>query len=215
MIRSAAFLIGVLATAAAALAMGSPPADARGSLLVCDGATEQPFARFGDHAAYRLVPGGDFEGTTNGWSLSGGARIVAGNESFMVRGSGAKSLYLPSGSSAATPFTCVGLTDPTLRFFVLETGAASGSLKVEVEFRAILGLLPLRLELANIAGTNVWAPSNPLLNLGAALSSVTLDLTGGVRFRFTPKGSLFAPASYRIDEVFVDPFVHGGGTDDA
>jgi hypothetical protein len=43
--------------------------------------------------------------------------------------------------------------------------------------------------------------------LSRLLGSVNLNLTAGLQFRFTPKSSsLFAPASFRIDEIFVDPF---------
>ena len=59
-------------------------------------------SRFGDRAHYKLVQGGVFEGAPHGWTLSGGATVVSGNESYNVGGSGhGKSLKLPSGSRAS------------------------------------------------------------------------------------------------------------------
>lgn len=206
--RSAAVRF-VLATITVAMLAGfGARAGSAGDFVFCDGVTEKPFAQWNDGHAYRLVHGGDFEAGAEGWILSGGAKIVPGNESFMVRGSGGYSLYLPPGSSATSPSTCVGLTDPTLRYFLTETGASSGSLRVDIVYQTLLGLLPLTGNLGSEAGSTAWAPSATYLNLGAVLGSLNLNLTAGIRFRFTPKSSsLFAPASYRIDEVFVDPFV--------
>lgn len=176
-----------------------------GGLLTCGGESSQVFAQFGDYAQYRLVPGGNFEGPS-GWSFSGGARTVAGNEPFNVGGGGAHSLSLPAGSSATSPVSCLGANDPTLRFFVIETGASSGSLQVEVLFRTLLGILPVKLKLASVNGTSAWQPSQTILNLSSVLGSLSLDLKAGVQFRFTPKSGFLAPASFRIDDVYVDPF---------
>ena len=52
-----------------------------------DGPITQPFARFGDGANYKLLPGGSFEAGTDAWQLSGGAKIVSGNETYKVGGS--------------------------------------------------------------------------------------------------------------------------------
>jgi hypothetical protein len=61
---------------------------------VCDANATQPFARFGDYRYYVLTPGGFFEPGTKAWSLSGGAKIVTGNETFYVRSSADRySLY--------------------------------------------------------------------------------------------------------------------------
>jgi hypothetical protein len=191
--------------AAAFFAIAAKPARA---VLFCDGKTEQPFAQFGDSHAYRLVQGGDFESGSSGWTLTGGAKIVPGNESFMVRG-GSYSLYLPAGSSATSPLTCVGLTDPTFRYFLVETGASSGSLQIDIQYRTLLGLLPLGARLGNDGGSSQWGPSTTysytLSNLLGSLGG--LDLTAGIRYKFTPKsGSLFSSPAFRIDDVYVDPW---------
>ena len=59
-----------------------PAAAAHASIIsvsACDGATlTQPFLKWGDSDPYKLVPGGDFETDAKGWSLTGGAQVVAG-----------------------------------------------------------------------------------------------------------------------------------------
>src|SRR5947209_3838413 len=105
----ATFLAALSALSLGALA--APAANANVlSLLpgMCAGQSEsQPFAQFGDQSNYTLVPGGNFEGSGTPWSLSGGARIVAGNESNNVGGAGdSASLSLPAGSSATSPSLC-------------------------------------------------------------------------------------------------------------
>ena len=59
-----------------------------------------------DPISYTLVPGGDFESGAAGWKLTGGASRHVGNEpGFYLRGAGDnRSLYLPAGSSATSPF---------------------------------------------------------------------------------------------------------------
>src|SRR5919197_77580 len=78
-------LIACLVAAAALLTTAAPKANA--SLLSsltapCDGQTmERPFLRWLDLFQYTLVPGGDFESNAAGWTLTGGAQVVSGNES--------------------------------------------------------------------------------------------------------------------------------------
>src|SRR5919201_3762273 len=83
----------------------------------------QPFAPWLDLGHYFLFPGGDLE-AASGWTLAGGARLVAGNEPFLVHAGGdTQSLLLPSGSSARTAAACFDTDEPTLRFFVRNTGS--------------------------------------------------------------------------------------------
>ena len=90
-----------------------------------DGPITQPFQRFGDSANYKLLSGGSFEAGTDAWQLSGGAKLVSGNESYNVGGAGSRSLSLPQGSAAVSPFTCVGLAEPSLRLFAKRTAPCS------------------------------------------------------------------------------------------
>ena len=51
-------------------------------------------------------------------TVARGAKVVAGNEPWKVGGSNhGKSLVLPAGSTAISPVSCVGLAEPTVRFF--------------------------------------------------------------------------------------------------
>jgi hypothetical protein len=55
--------------------------------------------------------------------------------------------------------------------------------------------------------TRSWAPSLPALQLMGLLNVLTLDgLTSEIALRFTPKGSLFGSGTWRIDDVYVDPW---------
>ena len=56
----------------------------------------------GGQQPYKLAPGGDFEGYARGWTLAGGAKKVAGNESFHATGDGGSSVSIPAGGSVTT-----------------------------------------------------------------------------------------------------------------
>jgi hypothetical protein len=69
-----------------------------------DNALSKPFARFGDFADYALAPRGDFESGAAGWLLTGGAKVVAGNEpAYVGAAPDRSSLALPFGSTATSP----------------------------------------------------------------------------------------------------------------
>ncbi len=199
-------LICVLATALAG-AVGVSPGSAGlldPVLVPCTGQTlSKPFLPWLDPGNYELAANGGFE-WTGAWTLTGGAKIVAGNESFNVGGPGdSRSLSLPSGSSATSGAICIGTLSPTLRFFALNTGSALATMKVEVIYRNILGLTQtVRIGLVE-AGSS-WQPTLPVLVL-ANLTALPLLTNGStnVAFRFTPQGSA---ASWRIDDVYVDPY---------
>jgi opacity protein-like surface antigen len=95
-------------------------------------------SQFGDQRSYFVAPGGDFEGTTAGWQLTGGANVAGGNEPFGVLGGGASSLQLPAGSSATSPVFCVDLNYPTFRFLAVQQQlAADAGLQVDVIYPEI------------------------------------------------------------------------------
>src|SRR5919197_1269504 len=78
----------LVTVAALAIALAAPAGAAtEGVVGVCPpSAYEQPFAPWLDFASYVLAPNGGLESGAAGWSLDGGAAVVAGNESFYVRG---------------------------------------------------------------------------------------------------------------------------------
>ena len=162
----------------------------------------QPFAQFGDQANYKLVRNGSFESGTDGWTLTRGAKVVSGNEPWKVGGSShAKSLVLPAGSSAISPVSCVGLAEPTLRFFVKKNRApllGISTLAVSVHVKTSLGLtvpVPVGVVLAN----GQWKPTAPMLMVANLLPLLPGDRTP-VRFQFTP-----VLGDWQIDDVYVDP----------
>jgi hypothetical protein len=191
----------VLAVVGAAVAAGLVKAAPASALLglgnPCNEQMSQPFAQFGDNGSYTLVPGGSFESGAQGWSLSGGASVVSGNEPFAATGS--HSLSLPAGSSAQSPFMCVGTLSPTMRLF----GFASSSrtaLGVQILAKNALGLLTVLGVGIVYPGQTSWAPTSSALflqSLGAALTNTT-----SIAFRFTPLNG-----SWTIDDTYVDPFL--------
>jgi hypothetical protein len=177
-----------------------PAASAHAALIdtnACDSAAlSQPFRAWGDTNDYKAVPGGDFEGDLAGWTLTGGARVVSGNESSNVAG-GSHSLYLPAGASATAPLTCVDAAYPTARFFAKTDGLLS-NVVVQLVYRdPVLGLVPLPAGLDMLSPG--WRPSAKMLTLSAvpgALDGGTAQLA----IRFT---ALVGAA--QIDDVYVDP----------
>ncbi|CAA9556794.1 MAG: hypothetical protein AVDCRST_MAG79-3153, partial [uncultured Thermoleophilia bacterium] len=88
----------------------------------------QPFTRWLDFMSYTPVQDNGLERKGDGWTL-GGARTVSGNEPWAVGGaSDSRSLLIPEGSRATTPAICVGINEPTLRFFARGPSGASAAL---------------------------------------------------------------------------------------
>ena|SRR5688572_16893639 len=163
---------------------------------------EQPFLQWSDSANYFLAPGGAFETGAEGWTLSDGAAVVDGNEPWNVHGAGdAFSLSLPAGSSATSRAMCVGIAEPTLRFFARRDSAAQGSnLKVEVLYEDADGN-PKALPIQQVNNQGEWWVTKQ-----AAIVVNWMTLQSGERtavaFRFTPQTA----GTWRIDDVYVDPW---------
>jgi hypothetical protein len=203
-------MLGLATIAAAVAAMAGTAAPAHAALgLACPYPTSTPFAPWGDRANYALAPGGDFESGAAGWTLSGGARVVTGNESFNVGGPGqTHSLSLPAGSSALSPPMCVGLFSGGMRFFTSNTGKANSKLRVQVIYGggagALLGALGATLGISDagtLTSTGAWQPSSNIAMLGGMAPLLTSD----VQFRITP---LDTGGNWRVDDVYLDPLMH-------
>ena len=158
----------------------------------------QPFKPWLDYSHYKLVDGGTFEAGTDGWTLTGGARVVDGTATQRVSGDGSKSLQLPAGSSAVTPPVCVGLNEPTLRYFAKRNSGLLSTMLVQVQVQLELGVwvtLPVGVDLGG-----AWHPSLPHLVIANLLPLLPPDMTA-VRFKFTP----LLGGNWQIDDVYVDP----------
>jgi hypothetical protein len=194
----------VIATiASAAFASSANAGLLTASATSCDDpALEQPFKRWRDYANYKLLDDGGFEAGARGWSLSGGAYVASGNESFDVRSADdRRSLVLPRGSRAVSPFTCVGLNEPTLRLFAKRRSGLLTSLLVEMQVQTSLGISVWLPVLPGDLGGSSWHPTVAMPLIGNILTLSRTDRTP-VRFRFTPL--LFG--SWQIDDVYVDPY---------
>lgn len=193
------WLVGAFASAAFLLASGGSAQAALISTSACNtAALSQPFKAWGDANSYELLPGGDFEGSLSGWTLTGGAHQVAGSEPFAATGTlGRSSLSLAAGASVQSPFTCVNAAYPTFRFFGRNNGLLSTVL-VSVVYKApLLGDVAIPVGVVALSGN--WSPTMEMLTA----SAVTGALSGGttqVALRFTA-----LTGSSQIDDIFIDP----------
>jgi hypothetical protein len=187
--------LAVAAPAAAATTASNPLSCAPG------GALSHVFAGFGDTALYTVAPGGNMEATLTGWTLTGGAARVAGNEPYYV-GSRADrtSLTLPGGSTAVTAPMCIDETYPLFRLFARNTGVVKSGLKVDVLFLDASGRVKTSKSGIYTAPSTAWAPTTSLkigITFGTGPSSAA-----PVAFRFTAAKD----AKWQIDDVYVDPW---------
>jgi len=177
-----------------AMAMGAAPASA-GLGLACPSATSTPFTTWSDYANYVFAPDGGFEAGASGWSLGGGARVVAGNESFYVHSKTDKvSLSLPAGATATSPPMCISLFSSKMRF--VARGDSGSKVKVQIIYRGLLSSLLGILDGGTYSTGGSWKPSPQIGMLGGLLPL----LTSSVSFRFTAVGGAVA-----IDDVYLDP----------
>jgi hypothetical protein len=196
---------GLLAAITAMAMTGAVAAPASAGILTAsatdcgDESLSQPFAGFGDNAQYKIVPGGSFESTLPDWTLAGGAKVVSGNEPWKVGGSGhGKSLVLPVGSFAITAPTCVGLKEPTLRFFAKKNRGLLSTLAVSVYVKTSVGLV-VPVPVGVVLGNGQWKATSPMLIVANLLPLLPGDRTP-VAFQFSP-----LLGDWQIDDVYVDP----------
>lgn len=196
----------------AALTAPSMASAADGTTGCPDQPTTQAFAKFGDTADYSLVPGGDFEQGSSGWTYSN-ARPVAGNETAGVL-PGKRSVamgnnwFFTGPSTLTSPWFCVSDAHPYFRFLLKPNGPV-GVLATFIRFTDASGRTVQQQVQSKIA-TNLfpgkWAPSelNPL--------SINLSIGAGeskrVQLVFMTLASVLG-AGYYIDNVLVDPYRRG------
>lgn len=203
--------LGRRLTIAAALvvsAVAASPAQA-GVLVTEAGSCEaqsysQPFVRWLDSMTYTPVPGGAFEPGQRAWTVNGGAKVVSGNETFYVRDrSDSRSMSVPQGASVTSPVMCVGLDEPTLRFFAQRQGGllstVTATMAVSVQFETSLGAV-VSLPVGAVDANTGWSPSLPMV-VAANLLPLLPNGQTPVKFTFTA-----VTGSWKIDDVYVDPY---------
>jgi len=196
-VKSIQKLLATMVTAVAVLTCAAASAQA------CDSSgADQVFRPWGDLSSYVLAPDGGFEGGASGWSLSGGAGTVLGNESFYLRDAADKrSLRLPAGSSAVSPAVCMAIDTPTFRLLARNTGDPASTLRVEASYK-LLGLLRTKV-IDTVSAGSSWEPSQ-VMSTVLTLSTVMGTLTpSAIEIRITPVGS---GGRWQVDDLYIDPF---------
>ena len=191
---AAAVVFTVVPAASAGLVSGLV-----GAALPSCGSTSHPFAQFGDGGSYCSLRNNGFESGAAGWTLAGGAYVVADNEPWFVNGPGRSALDLPPGATATSSPLPISLLDPYLRLFA--RSSADGALRVQILFRGLTGNLTGVLNASDLSPSDYtsWEPSGDvasLLALPLATSSAQVLVT-----------SLAASGDWEIDDVYVDPWV--------
>jgi hypothetical protein len=189
-------VVVVLAT----LAFSASSASASGSLLGLNndcGEATKPFAPWGDYRSYTFGANGGLESGSTGWSLSGAARVVDGNESFYVHSRyDRRSLSLGGGAMAYTPKLCMGTTSTVLRFFARSSD--NGTVRVQIVLRNLLGQVLGVLQVSDLRPGSSWQPGPSILNLDSLLGLVGVS---SIQLKFTTLSG-----SVQIDDIYVDPW---------
>lgn len=162
----------------------------------------QPFQKWADTGLYFLGPGGDFEGTLTGWTATGSAKIVSGNEpNYVTARTDKYSVSLPNGSSIKSPSVCVTTSTPDLRIFVRNTGASAAKLNVNMTYTNSAGK-PATVTVASLSGGSTWSLS-PVVNFMASIAPL-VNSSGQtwVTFTFAPVGT---NGAWQVDDFYVDP----------
>jgi hypothetical protein len=192
-----AALTSIVVAASAQAAVGS--GSLTSTLIGGDcGATQTVFAPWGDSHSYYFTSNGGFESGSLGWTLTGGAAVVSGNEPNNVHAaSDDHSLLIPSGATATSPELCFGLLTPGIRFFAT---APSGPATIHVQVIAtgLLGGLSF-LDGGTVTVGSGWAPTSVFSTL---LSQLNVPVgTKSIQLRITSTGPV------QIDDIYIDPFI--------
>jgi|SRR5690349_16287338 hypothetical protein len=194
------WLVCASVVAATGLAVPAASAHSLGGLLPSCGAQSYPFTPWSDPDAYCAFPNLGFENGGTGWGLGGKASIVSGNEPWHVSGAGTHALQLGPGATAVSSTLPVNLLDPWIRLFA-HSASANGSLRVQVQFRGLLGNLTGLLNVGTLSpgGYSSWQPTQRVL------SALALPLfTKSAQVVLT---STATSGNWQVDDVYLDPCV--------
>lgn len=174
-----------------------------GSASACSySGAEQVFSAWGDRHSYVLAPDGGFEAGGQGWALSGGASVVAGNESYYLNDAAdSRSLSLPSGSSAVSPPICMSLDTPMFRMLARNGGDSGSRLRVEAVYR-LLGLVRTK-DVSRVAVGASWAPTQQMSTVLTLSTIVGTLIPSSIQIRITP---LDGKGAWQVDDLYIDPF---------
>ena len=169
----------LLVMALAAVAGGT--AGKAEAALTCQNPSERPFLRWLDPIPYYLAENGGFESGASGWTLSGGAKVVSGNEPFYLNSKSDRfSLSLPAGATATSPWTCASIDGLVARLVAVASGSPLGTLQVELLYRNGSGQFKsvgISLILAGLHRS--WAPTLPIVVATGTLLNAVLSLDLG------------------------------------
>ncbi len=173
----------------------------------------QVFARLGDLADYSIAPGGDFEGSLEGWALKN-AKVVPGNETLGYLG-GSQSLALGGFGSAGTteavsPEFCLNAAHPHFRYLAKTNSTTTGIVYTALRFRPKNnpGYVIELGSKADIGAKGDWRVSDPT-PLATLLASSLLKKGGTVQLVFRTSATTNTYGGIQIDNVLVDPYRRG------
>lgn len=209
-------LAGLLSTAAiAAPASPAPttpaqpaPAPASATPAGCTFPNlSQPFSSLGDTNSYFLAPGANFESGSSGWTLSGGAGIVSGNETLLAEpASSSHSLALPTTSASVTsPTFCVTTNAPTFRMLIKNSGKLGhidGQLAIYLNFTGADGR-PQQVKIAGLTVNSTAWTLTPPISFIQYLSTPLKSGYANISFTIDPNDN---HGNWLIDDLYVDPF---------
>jgi hypothetical protein len=146
---------------------------------------------------YAAVPGVTWDGfSSSGWTLSGGAKIMADTLSDGKKGN---VLYLPSGSKAVTPQLCISNSYPFGRSEMRDLAGSQGvSLSVSYDGSKGWG--------ANVPSGSMTGVST-VWSLPSPFSIPPSTVTGWQYAKFTLT-ALGANSKYEISNLYIDPRMH-------
>jgi len=194
--RLAAALVSCVAVCG--LTAGAASAASTTVAATCPGQTfSQVFAPFGDTNLYTLVPGGEFNSPSEGWTLYNGARIIS---SARPNGSIGGVLDLPSGSMAVSPGVCVTLQYPSARVWVRDVKGSEGvSVSVAYPGTRLTVTSPQNVGQVRSPQTS-WALPNAF-NVQPQIAGMT-EGTREAKFVFTASGRC---TEVQLSGLYVDP----------
>jgi hypothetical protein len=195
-------LLILIAAALAVLAI-APGANAATVGASCGYTTfSQPYMPWEDSADYVLTKNGTFEASSSGWTLKNGAKRLPGGNPHL--NSGLYSIYLPVGSYALSPKTCIETGFPFARLFATTTMPdlyQTNTLRIDVVYVDAIYRKTVTEPAGLISQRNGWQPS-PLLTLPNP-ENIKPDSNGKlwVQYKIIP---LYRSA-WKFDDFYVDP----------